>query len=101
MIIGASANSLFQWESGKAEPRAATKAKIIAMRELGRREVKKLLAGLAGKNGEHATAKKTKPAKSVGKRRAPRKSGKDGAKVDAKPEAAQQNVAEVLPPKES
>lgn len=42
-LIGASTNSIFLWENGKATPRAAAKAKIIALRGLGKRELKKLL----------------------------------------------------------
>lgn len=58
-LIGASTNSIFLWENGKANPRAAAKAKIIALRSLGRRELKKLLAELDKKPiGEVKTEEK-------------------------------------------
>lgn len=63
-LIGASTNSIFLWENGKANPRAAAKAKIIALRTLGRRELKKLL-------GEDAAspAEKSAPKAKVSKRK--------------------------------
>lgn len=42
-LIDASANSVLLWEGGKSTPRAAAKAKIIALRKLGRRKARKLL----------------------------------------------------------
>ena len=68
-LIGASSNSIFLWENGKANPRAAAKAKIIALRSLGRRELKKLLADLGGKKEEASSAKKAPVA---AKRRKPK-----------------------------
>jgi len=46
-LIDVNANSIFLWERGKAKPRAAAKAKIIALRGLGKRQIKKMLAKLA------------------------------------------------------
>ncbi len=57
-LIGASANSIFLWENGKATPRAAAKAKIIALRGLGKREIKKLLAGMEKKEAVPAAEAK-------------------------------------------
>lgn len=48
-LIGASANSIFFWESGNVTPRASAKAKILALRKLGKREISKRLATLAEK----------------------------------------------------
>lgn len=49
-LIGASTNSIFLWENGKATPRAAAKAKIIALRSLTKATVKKLLEGTTPKS---------------------------------------------------
>ncbi len=42
-LIGVNPNSIFLWENDKATPRAAARAKIIALRGLGKKEIKKLL----------------------------------------------------------
>ena len=60
-LVGASTNSVFLWENGKATPRAAAKAKIIALRGLGKREIKKLLAGLDAKKEAAPSAVESKP----------------------------------------
>jgi len=39
-LIGASALSVYKWESGKVQPRAAQKAQIAAALQLGKRAVK-------------------------------------------------------------
>lgn len=43
-LVGASALSVYKWESGKVQPRAAQLARIAAMRKLGKREVAARLA---------------------------------------------------------
>ena len=45
-LLGVNQNSLYLWESGKAKPRSAAKAKLIALRKMGKREVKALLEEL-------------------------------------------------------
>jgi len=37
-LVGASALSVYKWESGKVQPRAAQLARIVAIRKLGKRE---------------------------------------------------------------
>ena len=54
-LIDVNANSIFLWERGKAKPRAAAKAKIIALRGIGKRQIKKMLEKLS-------TASAVKPA---------------------------------------
>ena len=60
-IIGASTNSIFLWENDKATPRATAKAKIIALRGLGKKEINKLLAAV-GKKEETPASAEAKPA---------------------------------------
>jgi len=43
LLLGVSQNSIFLWEKGDAKPREAAKAKIIALRTLGRRKARKML----------------------------------------------------------
>ena len=45
-LINVSQNSIFLWEKGEAKPREAAKAKIIALRGLGKRKIHKILGGL-------------------------------------------------------
>ena len=42
-LVGVSTVAVGQWESGRSRPRAESKARIAALRSLGRREVKRLL----------------------------------------------------------
>ena len=43
-LVGVSTLAVGLWESGTTHPRSNTKARIVALRSLGRREVKRLLA---------------------------------------------------------
>ena len=43
-LVGVSAVAVGSWESGKSKPRPESKARIAALRGLGRREVRRLLA---------------------------------------------------------
>ena len=43
-LIGASALSVYKWESGKVQPRAAQLERILALRKLGKREAAARLA---------------------------------------------------------
>jgi DNA-binding transcriptional regulator YiaG len=43
-LVSVSAVAVGSWESGKSRPRPGTKARIVALRSLGRREVRRLLA---------------------------------------------------------
>ena len=43
-LVGVTAAAVGFWESGKSQPRPETKARIVALRSLGRREVRRLLA---------------------------------------------------------
>jgi len=44
LLVGASSLSVSKWERGDVEPRQAQKTKILALRNLGKREAAKLLA---------------------------------------------------------
>ena len=43
LLIGASAQSIYNWEEGKARPRAQHLAAIFALRNLGRRQANEIL----------------------------------------------------------
>jgi DNA-binding transcriptional regulator YiaG len=43
-LVGVSTVAVGMWESGSTHPRRETKARIVALRSLGRREVRRLLA---------------------------------------------------------
>lgn len=42
-LLGASTNSVFLWESGRAKPNRAYRAKIISLRSMGKREIRQIL----------------------------------------------------------
>ena len=43
LLLGVSTNTLVLWESGKTNPREKVRAQFAAIREMGRRDAKKLL----------------------------------------------------------
>ena len=43
LLVGASAQSIYNWEEGKARPRAQHRAAIYALRNLGRRQASEIL----------------------------------------------------------
>lgn len=47
LLVGASAQSIYNWETGKAVPRQAQQAKLAAVRGLGKREAARRLEALA------------------------------------------------------
>jgi len=47
-LVGVSTVAVGQWESGRSRPRSESKARIAALRSVGRREVRRLLAGRKG-----------------------------------------------------
>ncbi|GAB2507763.1 helix-turn-helix domain-containing protein [Lysobacter humi (ex Lee et al. 2017)] len=46
-LVGASGQSIYNWEAGKAVPRAAQQAALVAVRGLGKREASKRLDALS------------------------------------------------------
>ena len=50
VLVGISASAVAFWEQGKSKPRGRNKEALVALRKLGKREVKKLLAD---KKAEH------------------------------------------------
>ncbi len=44
LLVGASAQSIYNWEAGKARPRAENLAAVVALRTLGRRSAAELVA---------------------------------------------------------
>jgi len=45
-LVGVSAASVVQWEQGRSKPAGSHRKNLVGLRKLGRREVKRLLAGL-------------------------------------------------------
>jgi DNA-binding transcriptional regulator YiaG len=48
MLLGVSGQTIYHWESGKSRPRQAQLEAIATVRKFGKREVKRILAELAG-----------------------------------------------------
>lgn len=48
LLVGATGQSVYSWETGKTKPRAEALAKIAALRGAGKREVAEKLAALKG-----------------------------------------------------
>jgi len=46
MLLGVSAQSVYNWESGKSKPRKSQLAGISAVRSMGKRDAKKALEGM-------------------------------------------------------
>jgi DNA-binding transcriptional regulator YiaG len=46
-LVGVSGAAVVQWERGRSSPAGANRAKLVALRRIGRREARRLLAGLA------------------------------------------------------
>jgi DNA-binding transcriptional regulator YiaG len=67
-LAGVTVGAIFQWEKGIFDPRDDKKAVLVALRKLGRRQVKRLL-----EEKSRVTAVKKAP---VSKRRGRRKTGK-------------------------
>ena len=65
VLLGLSTSAVGFWESGKAQPRPDMKARIVALRNLGRRDVRRVLAA------KRASLPK-KPAKPAAPRRKPK-----------------------------
>ncbi len=61
-LIDVSQNSIFLWEKGEAKPREAAKAKIIALRGLGKRKIRKLLEEVGKGKPAEAPAEKASEA---------------------------------------
>jgi DNA-binding transcriptional regulator YiaG len=71
-LAGVTVGAIYQWEQGLFEPRDDKKGALVALRKLGRREVKRLLAE---KKIPPLTAKKA-PARRASRRRRKRRASK-------------------------
>jgi DNA-binding transcriptional regulator YiaG len=60
-LLGVSAGAVVAWEGGRSKPRAAAKAALIAIREVGRREAKRRLEALEHTNGGPKEKKTDEP----------------------------------------
>ena len=67
-LAGVSAGAVVQWERGRSTPSGQNRKNLVALRKLGRRDVKRLLAGLAERG---PAAKPRRPAR--GRRRGRRR----------------------------
>ena len=80
-LLGVNVLSVNHWESGKTEPRESQKQKIALLRDLGKRELRKLMAE------KNIVPKKSKPAKKAVKKatkKAAKKATKKAVKKTAK-----------------
>jgi len=66
VLVDVSAGAVGFWETGKSQPRPDVRAKIVALRKLGRRDIQRLLA-------EKSAAPPKKPAKKVRRKKKARK----------------------------
>jgi len=75
ILIGASIGAILSWEKGKFRPKGEKKAALVALRELKKREVKKLLAQKAEESEKTKAERKPvgapRPKKTVPKKRKP------------------------------
>jgi DNA-binding transcriptional regulator YiaG len=71
-LAGVTVGAIYQWEQGIFEPRNDKKAALVALRKLGRRDVKQLL----GEKKLPALTAKRVPARRLPKRRRGRKASK-------------------------
>lgn len=64
-LAGASGQSIYNWETGKAVPRKAQQARLVELRSLGKREAQARLEALGGaaeaESGESRAPKKRAP----------------------------------------
>lgn len=68
-LVGVSAGAVVQWERGRSAPSEANRKNLVGLRKLGRRDVKRLLAGMA----KAAPAAKTRGRRAVRRRRRARR----------------------------
>jgi DNA-binding XRE family transcriptional regulator len=68
-LIGVTIGAIYQWEKGIFEPRGEKKGMFVALRKLGRREVRRLLE----KSGPEMTGKKVRKPKGRRTKRRSRK----------------------------
>ena len=68
-LVGVSVGAVVQWERGRSAPSGANRKNLVALRKLGRRDVKRLLAGMA----KAAPAAKTRGRRPVRRRRRARR----------------------------
>jgi hypothetical protein len=58
ILTGTSLGAILSWEKGKFKPRGDKKTALVALRKLGKREVKNLLSQKAGKPKESKPERK-------------------------------------------
>ena len=86
-LLGVNVLSVNHWESGKTEPRESQKQKIAQLRDLGKRELRKLMAD------KNIVPKKSKAEKKAAKKTAKKTAKKAVKKAPAKKTAAKKPAA--------
>ncbi len=108
-LLGASPGSIVNWEQGKTRPAERMRERLVAVRQLGRRDVKRMLAEIAeNEASENAKRKRTSKAKRAGAKAATksaksaksRKSAK-GAKAKKATKAAKKEAVKAAPSSEA
>jgi len=63
ILVGATIGAVLSWEKGKFKPQGEKKAALVALRKVKKRDVKKVLAEMAGAKGETGKGEKGKGVK--------------------------------------
>ena len=63
ILVGATTGAVLSWEKGKFKPQREKKAALVALRKVKKRDVKKVLAEMAGAKGETGKGEKGKGVK--------------------------------------
>ena len=79
ILAGVTVGAIYQWEKGIFEPRGKKKAFLVALRKIGRRDVKKLLEGKKAEKEERRVSRRTRT-KAKGKKVRRRRPGGRGVK---------------------
>jgi DNA-binding transcriptional regulator YiaG len=56
ILVGSTTGAVLSWEKGKFKPQGEKKAALVALRKVRKRDVKKMLAEMAGEKGENEKA---------------------------------------------
>jgi DNA-binding transcriptional regulator YiaG len=66
VLVGATTGAVLSWEKGKFKPRGEKKAALVALRKVRKRDVKAMLAEMAGEKGEKNKDRKAQVARAQG-----------------------------------
>ncbi len=61
-MLGVSQNSVYQWESGRVRPRKQVIARLVALRNMGKKDIRKIVVQLKDQAPKKQSAGKKRPA---------------------------------------